>query len=396
MMALSAAGASGRRRCLRLHCSAIALVLWSLLLMNATADAANSACETWPAWQRFKQLYVSEDGRVIDASTPQQVTVSEGQAYALFFALMANDVQTFRTLLQWTSDNLAQGDLARSLPAWKWGRADDGAWRVLDGNAAADADLWIAYTLGEAGRLWGEVAYAEIGRALAARILRQEVASIPGLGATLLPGPKGFVRDQVWRLNASYVPLQVVRGVGRQTGHKLWNEVAKSSERLILASAPNGYAADWTEYQSKRGFAVDRDTGAVGSYDAIRVYLWAGTLAESDGARAKLAKQFAPMVNSAAQRPAPPEKVDINTLVMTGEGSPGFSAALLPLFANAGLNAALKSHRDRVQTQSLQSNQAYFSDVLSLFALGWLEQRYRFGSAGLLTVGWKQPCKSAP
>ena len=363
--------------------------------MGTSADAANSSCAAWPGWQRFKQLYVSEDGRVVDASTPRQVTVSEGQAYALFFALVANDAPAFRTLLQWTSDNLAQGDLARSLPAWQWGRADDGSWRVLDSNAASDADLWIAYTLGEAARLWGETSYAELGRALANRILRQEVAAIPGLGATLLPGPKGFVEGLTWRLNASYVPLQVVRGVARQTGGKLWNDVAKSSERLIVGSAPRGYASDWIEYESPRGFITDRTTGAVGSYDAIRVYLWAGTLPESDSARAKLLEHLAPMVNSTAQRAAPPEKVDTSTLAMTGEGSPGFSAALLPMFAGARLESAVKAHRARAESQSLKSNQAYFSDVLSLFGLGWMEERYRFGSAGLLTVGWKQPCKPA-
>lgn len=390
----SVSSTSARRRSARCNDIAAGLAFWSLLLMGAPADATNGSCDAWSSWQRFKQLYLSEDGRVVDASTPRQVTVSEGQAYALFFALVANDAPAFRTLLQWTSNNLAQGDLARALPAWQWGRADDGTWRVLDSNAAADADLWIAYTLGEAGRLWGERSYVDLGRALAARILRQEVASIAGLGATLLPGPKGFVHDQIWRLNASYVPPQVVRGVARHTGEKRWEEVAKSAERLIVASAPKGYVADWIEYESGRGFAADRATGGVGSYDAVRVYLWVGMLAGSDGARAKLAAHLAPMVNSAAPRAAPPERIDTNSLVMTGEGSPGFSAALLPLFATAKSDAALKAHRDRVQTQSLKSNQAYFSDVLSLFGLGWLEGRYRFGSAGLLNVGWKQqPCK---
>ena len=378
---------AGRRR------SVAVLIVGSVLLISDMAVASSLQCDSWPAWKRFKELYLSADGRVIDASSPQQVTVSEGQAYALFFALVANDPQIFRTVLQWTTNNLAQADLTRSLPAWRWGRADDGTWHVLDSNAAADADLWIAYTLGEAGRLWSDASYATLGRALASRILREEVASIPGLGATLLPGPRGFVEEQVWRLNASYVPLQIVRGISRQTDDPSWREIARSSERLILASAPRGFAADWLEYRSTKTFATDRVTRGVGSYDAIRVYLWAGMLAESDRARPKLARQLSPMIENAARRSAPPEKVDTNTLVMTGNGSPGFSAALLPMLRNANLRDAVQVHRARAQTESLRSNQAYFSDVLSLFGLGWLEGHYRFGSSGLLTVDWERPCE---
>jgi endoglucanase len=373
----------------------VGLMLCGLLLVNETAAASNAQCDSWPAWKRFKQLYLSEDGRVIDASSPQHVTVSEGQAYAMFFALVANDPQTFGSLLQWTTNNLAQGDLTRTLPAWHWGRDDDGTWQILDSNAAADADLWMAYTLGEAGRLWSEPSYVTLGRALASRILQHEVASIPQLGATLLPGPQGFVDEDIWRLNPSYVPLQVVRGILRQTKDRTWAEIARSSEQLILASAPRGFAADWIEYHSAKGFATDRASGGVGSYNAIRVYLWAGMLAESDDAHSRLARHLAPMVDHAAGRPAPAEKVNTKTLVMTGRGSPGFSAALLPMLNNADLRDAVQVYRTRVQQQSLKSNQEYFSDALSLFGLGWLEDRYRFRSSGLLAVGWKQPCKPA-
>ena len=79
-------------------------------LLAATAHA-EGACSDWPQWRQFKQLYVSEDGRVIDAGTPQAITVSEGQAYALTFALIANDPAGFARILDWTRDNLAGGDL---------------------------------------------------------------------------------------------------------------------------------------------------------------------------------------------------------------------------------------------------------------------------------------------
>jgi endoglucanase len=357
--------------------------------------AAMDAPSHWPAWDRFKQLYVTEDGRVVDRSVPEQITTSEGQSYALFFALVADDREAFAKLLGWTANNLAGGDLAGTLPAWQWGRANDGTWRVLDSNPASDSDVWIAYVLGEAGRLWCEPSYTELGADVAARILREEVVSIPGLGSTLLPGPKGFVERETYRLNASYVPIQLLRGLARQTKDKLWNEVIRTSERVIIGSAPRGFAADWIQYRPKQGFLTDRESRGIGSYNAIRVYLWAGTLASSDPLHTKLARHLAPMMESTATRSAPVELVDTNTLAMNGNGSPGFSASLLPMLANAKRTAALDAHRRRASDALLKSGDAYYSDVLSLFGLGWTEERYRFESSGAVAASWKSSCRGA-
>jgi endoglucanase len=369
----------------------VTLLLGSLTLLADSALAAGVRCEAWPAWQRFKFLYLSADGRVIDASTPRQISTSEGQSYALFFALVANDRAAFDQILRWTQNNLAGGSLEKHLPAWQWGRADNDDWRVLDPNSASDADLWIAYTLGEAARLWNERWYAQVGAAIAGNIVRHEVVTIPELGPTLLPGPTGFSDEHSWRLNPSYSPLSVVRGVARQTREAIWNEIARSSERVILASAPKGVAADWIEFSSGE-FLPDRKTQSIGSYDAIRVYLWAGMLPASEALRDQITMALRPMVEIVANRPAPAESVDTYTLEMKGDGSPGFSAAMLPLLANAHLSAALQTHRKRAADESLQDNQGYYSDVLSLFGLGWLEQRFRFNRAGVLNVRWTPAC----
>jgi endoglucanase len=366
-------------------------VLGSFMLLADTALAAGVRCEAWPAWQRFKLLYLSADGRVIDASTDRQVTTSEGQSYALFFALVGNDRPAFDLILRWTHNNLAAGALEKNLPAWQWGRAENGEWRVLDTNAASDADLWMAYSLGEAGRLWNEPRYTRLGTMIANNIVQQEVTALPGLGPTVLPGPVGFVTDRGWRLNPSYLPLSIIRGIARQTNEAIWTELASSSERIILGSAPKGFAADWVEYSNKT-FIPDHQTRGIGSYDAIRVYLWAGMLPASDPTRDKITAALKPMINVVAKRPAPFEIIDTLTLEMRGDGSPGFSAALLPMLANARMSTTLQTHRKRAGEQSLQGNQGYYSDVLTLFGLGWLEQRYRFNRPGLLSVRWTPAC----
>jgi endoglucanase len=195
----------------------------------------------------------------------------------------------------------------------------------------------------------------------------------------------GFADERSWRLNPSYLPLSIIRGVARQTREPIWNEIAKSSERVTLGSAPKGFAADWVEYTSGN-FIPDRKTRGIGSYDAIRVYLWTGMLPASVSVALK------PMLDCVAKHPAPMESVDTQTLETKGEGSPGFSAAMLPMLANAHASTALQTHRKRAADGSLQANQSYYSDVLSLFGLGWLEQRFRFNRAGVLNVRWTPAC----
>jgi endoglucanase len=367
--------------------------LCAALLFVATAQAGDGSCERWRQWQEFKRLYLSEDGRVIDASTPQVITVSEGQAYAMIFALIGNDPATFVKILRWTQDNMAGGNLARSLPAWKWGRADDGKWSVLDRNPAADADLWMTYALAEGARLWHNAGYAQLAHAMAELILREEVSLIPGLGATLLPGAKGFVAQQTWRLNASYAPIEVLRALARSSDERQWAAVLESSQRVIAASAPRGFAADWILYRESGGFSADATTAGVGSYNAIRVYLWAGMLADGDPQAAGLAHQLEPMAAAAARRP-PPASIDTNTLEARGEAPPGFLAALLPLLVHFKFADAVQAYRQRIEAESLKDNQHYYSDALTLFGLGWLDGRFHFDRHGELHVPWTGPCRA--
>ena len=368
-------------------------VLCATALLTATAQARDGDCTPWPEWQAFERLYVSDDGRVVDASTAQSATVSEGQAYALTFALVANDPAAFAKVLGWTRDNLSAGDLGRTLPAWKWGRAADGKWTVLDRNSASDADLWMAYTLGEAGRLWHDASYSELSRAMTALILRDEVAHVPGLGATILPGARGFVSQQTWRLNASYVPMQLLRALQRSGDRALWSAVLDSSQRVIIGSAPRGYAADWVLYRESQGFSADTATDGVGSYNAIRVYLWAGMLAEDDPQAERLALQLAPMA-AAAARNATPESIDTNTLEAHGTASAGFLAALLPLLTHFKQTKVVQGYRKRIEAEALRDNQHYYNDALTLFGLGWLEGRLRFDRHGQLHVGWSASCRA--
>lgn len=368
------------------------LVALTLLTAALPVSAAVPVVCGWPAWDEFKAHFLSEDGRVIDASTPRRHTVSEGQAYALFFALVADDRASFERILTWTENNLAQGDFTAHLPAWQWGHRDDGSWGVLDPNPASDADLWISYTLLEAGRLWKERRYAVLAALIARRILAEETAVLPGLGTTLLPAPAGFhpAADR-WRLNPSYVPLPLLRRLAGEDLDAGWSALLNSSLQLVTASAPAGYAPDWVQYQAQRGFQPDADTQATGSYNAIRVYLWAGLMDAADPARAAVIEALRPMAHAVALRGDVPERVDTRNGAMQGAGPPGFRAAMVPFLAAAGENAAANMLAQRLATQPVDAD-AYYGQALSLFAQGRGKGPFRFAADGRLLTQWNTEC----
>lgn len=361
---------------------------WVVMMLLLAGLNAHAAC-TWPAWEHFKQAYISDGGRVIDPSDARKITTSEGQSYALFFALAANDRPAFDSLLSWTQNNLAQGDLSAHLPAWLWGKKDDNSWTVLDTNSASDADVWIAWSLLEAGRLWKEERYTTAGKALLTRIADEEVVTVPELGSMLLPGKVGFAESTVWRFNPSYLPPQLANYFTRFGAP--WSTLHETNLRLLLDTAPKGFSPDWVSYQQNKGWLLKPEKPLIGSYDAIRVYLWVGMMHDRDGQKARLLEKLKPMATATAKNSAVPEKVTIATGQTQGDGPVGFAAALLPFLQDRD---ALAVQRQRV-ADHFPGDDAYYSYVLTLFGQGWDQHRFRFTPRGELQPDWGQQCASS-
>ncbi|MBB5468982.1 endoglucanase [Paraburkholderia sp. CI2] len=371
----------------------------SLPGLSGAAQAAQNgaACGDWVAWQSFVQRFVQADGRVIDYSTPAQQTTSEGQSYALFFALVANDRATFDKLLGWTRANLAGNQFDAQnlrLPAWQWGKKPDGSYGVLDPNSASDSDLWIAYDLLQAGRLWHSPAYTQLGQALAERIARDEVANLSGLGPMLLPGAQGFRNGNVTRLNPSYLPLPVLRALAHEVPDGPWTKLADNAYQFVKTVSPQGFAPDWAAWQNGR-FVVDPKNGDVGSYDAIRVYLWAGLASLADPLAKPWLGALGGMRAKVAQNGFPPEKVSSTTGASSGEGPLSYWGALAPYFKTLGDEHGLGLARTRLA--ALDANvpgrePVYYDRVLGLFGTGFIDGRYRFDEAGGLVPAWRTAC----
>lgn len=378
----------GTLRCLSL------VLIFSLSAFPA-AQAAPSNCETpWPAWEAFKKNLIDKDGRVVDNISDAMITTSEGQAYALFFSLVANDRAMFDKLLNWSEKNLAAYDLMTHLPSWQWGGKEDQARGVMDTNSASDADLWMAYTLGEAGRLWADRRLIALSSLLADRILATETREVPGLGLVLLPGATGFTPSATRvRLNPSYVPIQLMRWFVTHSKDPRWTSLLNTSRRLIVDSAPKGYAPEWAIYDYNLGFMLDEDDErrGLGSYNAIRVYLWAGMLNADDADRRVLLDALKPMARFVASHGSPPESINILTGVANNPGPGGFSAAMVPFLQASGMKKAVDQQLLRIAEHPIAED-SYYSQVLSLYALGWHDNLYRFDLNGNLTPRWMSTC----
>lgn len=361
-----------------------------LILFLFALIPGSCAAQSWPAiWKSYSAAFMDNQVRVIDHDSNNRTT-SEGQAYGMFFALVANDRSRFDGLLRWTEQNLAQGDLASHLPAWLWGNNKNNQWGVLDGNSASDADLWMAYTLLEAGRAWNEPRYSRLGASLAHRIAAEEVVEVPGLGTTLAPGPTGFQHGGTYRLNASYVPLQLVLRLSHLAPDGPWRQVAQSVPALMSASSPHGFASDWVD------IGGPQPAPTIGSYDAIRVYLWAGMLDGATPHRDDLMKELYGMENYLRTNQVPPAKVRPDGTVEDPKGPVGFSAALLPYAMARGATQIRDQQMARVsselkpQTGLFGAPAKYYDQNLVLFGLGFMQRQFWFGPDGALKLNWKR------
>jgi endo-1,4-beta-D-glucanase Y len=349
----------------------------------------------WPAWDAFVKTQIQADGRVVDHTTSIYQSTSEGQSYALFLALVANDRQTFDTVLKWTADNLCAGKLDAQLPAWQWGRKSDGSYGVIDANSAADADAWIAYTLFEAGRLWQASQYTNTAHAVLAHIRSAETAELPGLGEMLLPGARGFAMGNgAWRLNLSYLPLPLLRRFAGADPGGPWSDMAAGTVRLAAAASPHSFAPDWLAWRASGGAGVDPVKGDVGSYDAIRIYLWAGMTSPRDPLAKPLLAALGGMRRAVDVGGMPPEQVATQTGEIAGVGPVGFSAALIPYLSALGDEAGVTAQARRIAATRADVNKAaqplaYYDRVLLLFGMGWAEHRYRFDEQGRLMPSWR-------
>ena len=234
------------------------------------------------SWRSYRRHFISPAGRVVIGERSGE-SISEGQAYALLRAVWAGDRDTFQLVYAWTWKNLSRragpGD---ALLAWRWGRDQDGAWRVLDRNTATDGNLDYALALAlAAARGWRPGPelpdYAEEARRVLEGILALETVSLADGELLLTPGNWHEERPP-YLLNPSYFSPAAYRIFGKLQPQPAWLRLRDSTYGLLARLAQGlgpqkgvGLFPDWCQVNDRGELspAPGRDTQF--GWEAVRL-----------------------------------------------------------------------------------------------------------------------------
>jgi len=207
---------------------AISRLLAKLPVFLATVLVGLSACAADTDWETFKRGFVEADGRVVDTGQGR-ISHSEGQGFAMLFAVHYGDRATFDQAWQWTQRNLQVRDDA--LMAWRW----DPQRGVTDRNNAADGDILVAWALTRAGEKWQQPDYSAAGKRIAQDIRKRLMRKVAH-GLVLLPGLEGFDKAEGMTINLSYWVYPALGELGRVDAAPEWDELARSGTTILQYS----------------------------------------------------------------------------------------------------------------------------------------------------------------
>ena len=225
-----------------------------------------SACAADTDWETFKRGFLEADGRVVDTGQGRS-SHSEGQGFAMLFAVHYGDRATFEQAWQWTQRNLQVRDDA--LMAWRW----DPQRGVTDKNNAADGDILIAWALLRAGEKWQQPDYAAAGKRIAQDIRKKLMRKVAH-GLVLMPGLEGFDKPEGMTINLSYWVYPALGELARADPAPEWEELARSGTTILQYSYFGRWRLppDWLklgERVSPAGPPPERF-----GYDAVRIPIY--------------------------------------------------------------------------------------------------------------------------
>lgn len=172
-------------------------------------------------WSYYRFHYI-DDGRVVSLDE-DRITTSEGQSYAMLRAVWSDDRATFDAVWAWTKRHLRREE--DGLFAWKW------KGRVLDRNAATDADTDIALALLLASRRFDEPAFEAEARAIVRAIWEQEVL-VDG-DACLLTAGNWSKRERVPVIHVGYLAPYAYREFAKLDREHDWACVAATAYDVL-------------------------------------------------------------------------------------------------------------------------------------------------------------------
>ncbi len=250
----------------------------------STVDAPDHRALLTESWTAYRKRFIQADGRVIDWEATGRST-SEGQAYAMLRAVIADDPETFERTLHWAETNLQRQDKSKtpidSLWAWKWGQDAGGGWGILDPNVASDADIDGITALILASRRWQRADYLALARTKLKDLWTKATVTLRADEKRyLLPGAVNlFQRNEKLKANPSYLAPYAFRLFAQVDSERNWLSLVDSSYQMLEQSSkvsPVGLPSDWIALDPKTGqySALDPGSPLITQYgfDASRVW----------------------------------------------------------------------------------------------------------------------------
>ncbi|MCF3935278.1 glycosyl hydrolase family 8 [Acuticoccus sp. M5D2P5] len=239
-----------------------------------------STFQTWTSekFAAFKAAFVRPDGRVVDAEN-RSISHSEGQGYAMLFAVQANNERAFQSIWRFTETHLQRSD---ALFSWRYDPASSP--HITDPNNATDGDLLIATALALADIRWGRPEYRDEAARIAETIRRKLIVKYKNY-TLLLPGVEGFLRDrfpfaeflginqqQSPIINLSYWIYISFTVLNMVDPSPVWNELRESGLRL-LTSTPTP-PTEWSVISEEGQLEPAPGRPAEFGYNAVRIPLY--------------------------------------------------------------------------------------------------------------------------
>ena len=242
-------------------------------LQQENADAVNTQQLLRQSWKTYVDRFIQADGRVIDHKA-DGITTSEGQAYAMLRAVWMQDREVFDKTYTWAVNNLNSGIRNDRLWAWKWGKASNGEWRVLDRAFASDADEDAALALILAWKTWGHQPYWDYAQQVLDDLW--SIGTVQVAGRRYLLAGDTLCQQRSCRINPSYAAPYAYRIFGRFDPRHNWKELVDSSYFLLDMSSrltTTHLPPDWLNLDLNDGrLTLGNEKDSSFSYDAFRVY----------------------------------------------------------------------------------------------------------------------------
>jgi len=256
--------------------SSTALCIFAALSCSGKNSATQSSAlpsSLSNSWTFYAQTFIQADGRVIDRSAGD-ISTSEGQSYAMLRAVWIDDRAVFDKSYSWGRNNLNAQVRQDHLWAWKWGKAQDGRWRVLDKAFASDADQDVALALIMAFNTWHDEQYLQGARAILADVWSE--ATLETAGRRFLLAGDTLCSGTSCRINPSYYAPYAYRIFAKFDKAHDWEQLVDTSYFVLTSASALTQTAlppDWLILDTRTGrLSLPSDKGRNFSYDALRVY----------------------------------------------------------------------------------------------------------------------------